>query len=482
MAITKLMNIKASPHGAGRHLANSIRYIMNPDKTNNGLLIGGNSGSDWNEVYKAMINTKNDWDKLGGRQGYHFVLSWKPGEADEETAYQIMKEFCEEYLEDNYDYVFSVHNDQKHMHGHIVFNSVNRNSGYKYRYEKGDWEKYIQPITDRICERHNLEKLKYDRKDKAGKSYAEWQADKNGRFSWKKIIRSDIDYMIERSESWQDFQDQMKMIGYHLKSGYSNKRGEDYMVFCAPGQNRGWKDDKLGEGYKISEIKRRIKKETFQYDSPKPPKIRQYKMHPVIRNYPYLSRYQVRKVRMLHQASDYLTKRNPYAVNPAQVRKNLLQIDRLHEDCIYLIRRGIRSEFELEQREEELLKEERLLKEQQSNRYPVLKEEQYQTYIKLQKELAGIPDWDDRFEEIQDQLEQMKLQLPSDIDEFGKKFQISKERLRVVREEKRTIRHIKKMDREHIITPLVPRKDFRNMKDRKANEKKERAEGLWRKR
>ena len=78
MAVTKLMNIKSSPHGAGRHLYNSIRYIINPDKTEGGLYVGGNSGDTADDIYRVMINTKDDWDKRDGRQGYHFVLSWKP--------------------------------------------------------------------------------------------------------------------------------------------------------------------------------------------------------------------------------------------------------------------------------------------------------------------------------------------------------------------------------------------------------------------
>lgn len=480
MAITKMMNIKGNTHGGGQHLFNSIRYIMNPDKTDGGLLVGGNSGNDCYEVYETMLNTKQDWSKLDGRQGYHFVISWKPGEINEETAYQIIQEFCEEYLGDNYDYVFSVHNDQKHMHGHVVFNSVNRNTGYKYRYIKGDWEKVIQPITDRVCERHGLKKLEYDREKRTGRSYAEWQAEKDGKFIWKKIIRSDIDYVISCSDSWENFQEQMKMLGYHIKSGHSNKRGEDFMSFCAPGQGRAWRDYNLGEGYKVSDIKRRILKETFQYDFPKAPKVKRCKIKPVVRNYPYLSRYQVRKVRMLRQTSNYLTKRNPYAVNPAQVRKNLLQIDRLHEDCAYLLRRGIKNESELEIREEEILKEEKILKEQQGNRYWILDEEEYQRYVKLQEELQALSDWDDRFEELLDQLEELESKLPADIDEVGARFQMAKERLSMVRQEKRIIRHVKKMDKQMISTPLIPGKEIRDMRYKKINAEKERGVEAWR--
>lgn len=151
-------------------------------------MIGGNSGFTPQEVYQIMMDTKLDWDKLEGRQGYHFVISFQPGEVNEEMAYQVIKEFCEEYLGDDFDYVFSIHNDQKHMHGHIVFNSVNRMSGYKYRYENGDWEKYIQPITNKICEKYGLPPLEFDAETRKGKSYAQWQADKKGAPTWKKLF------------------------------------------------------------------------------------------------------------------------------------------------------------------------------------------------------------------------------------------------------------------------------------------------------
>lgn len=61
---------------------------MNPKKTEDGKLIGGNAGMTPKEVYQTMMDTKSDWEKLDGRQGYHYVISFKPGEASEETAYQ----------------------------------------------------------------------------------------------------------------------------------------------------------------------------------------------------------------------------------------------------------------------------------------------------------------------------------------------------------------------------------------------------------
>ena len=86
MAITKMMNIKTQSN-----LYNAIAYIMREEKTEESLWIGGNAGDNPEEVYRVMMQTKQDWGKLNGRKGYHFVISWKPGECDPEKAYQVLQ-------------------------------------------------------------------------------------------------------------------------------------------------------------------------------------------------------------------------------------------------------------------------------------------------------------------------------------------------------------------------------------------------------
>ena len=85
MAITKLSNIGMPKGGGAAHLKNCISYIMNPDKTEG--MVGGNAGTTPQEVYQVMIDTKQEWEKEGGRQGYHFVISFPPGEATKEEAF-----------------------------------------------------------------------------------------------------------------------------------------------------------------------------------------------------------------------------------------------------------------------------------------------------------------------------------------------------------------------------------------------------------
>ena len=106
MAVTVLMHMKEGMTCPHDHLRNAIDYILdvkhNEEKTKGGLLVGGNAGTDHREILNNMLDTKRAYGKTDGRQGYHFVLSFAKGETDENTAYEVVKEFCEEYLCDNY--------------------------------------------------------------------------------------------------------------------------------------------------------------------------------------------------------------------------------------------------------------------------------------------------------------------------------------------------------------------------------------------
>lgn len=449
MAVTKLMHIKSSPHGAGRHLYNSIAYIVNPKKTNGGLWVGGNAGTEPGEIYEIMRQTKTDWGKPDGRQGYHFVLSWKPGETTPDQAMDMIKEFCEIYLGDSYDYVFSVHDDHDHMHGHIVFNSVSRTTGYKYRYEKGDWEKQIQPITDEICERHGLNKLEYDKNKKLGKSYAEHYAEKNGGYTWKKIIQADIDYMISCSDSWEDFQAQMKMIGYSFpRSGVKRGVGE-YITFCAPGGHKR-RSDSLGDGYSVADIKERISQQTADRKPERnrtcmsSPRLKKFRMASYQKRMP-LSGYQAKSVGRYLRASTYFSRSNPFAVYRGDVRRDLLQIDRLRQDCQYILRNNVRSEAELDHREEVIKNEEKYLRSRKAEAALTEDDEKIDLYLELNQKLAETTDPnDDSFEELQDQINELERQLPQGIEELLKDRQDSGKRLKELLEEKKIIRHIKR--------------------------------------
>ena len=389
MAITKITNIGEN-RGAGSraaHLKNALKYIMNPKKTEGMTLVGSNCGADPEECFERMMETKELYGKTGGRQGYHIVISFKPGECDEATAMAIGRDFCEQYLGDDYDYAFAVHNDQVHMHIHIVFNSVNRQNTLKYHYKNGDWEKWIQPVTDELCRKYGVSVLEYDMSaPRAGKTYAEHMAEKNGKLTWTNIIKGDIDFAISQTSSESDFMAFMKSMGYSVRIGHSEKYGE-YAAYTAPGgsernRDRTRRDYKLGKGYTLSDIRKRLAAPDKALPESPPPfepeayaagllfaeeptapvgnaavssTDLQHERGVVIDDLKYsapgrpLSRFQVVAVRRIWLANNFrfLDLRED---EQARARQDLLKLYNLTEQCDYILQHGITSLADAEDR------------------------------------------------------------------------------------------------------------------------------------
>ncbi len=142
-------------HFHGKHLKSSLEYILKPEKTQDGRLVGA-INCQVDTAFEQMKETKRLFGKIDKRQGYHLILSFKENEVDPDTAMEITQKFVQEYLGKEYEAVYAVHDNTEHVHSHIVFNSVSFVSGKKYRYEKGDWARDIQPITNRLCEEYGL--------------------------------------------------------------------------------------------------------------------------------------------------------------------------------------------------------------------------------------------------------------------------------------------------------------------------------------
>ncbi len=246
MGITKLLHInRDTSAGGSTHLQDALNYIMKPEKTEQGLLIGGGNClfSIPDIAYENMMQTKQIWGKQEGRQAYHYVISLDKGEGNSEVMMDIMERFCREYLGDDYEYVYTVHTDREHMHGHVIFNSVSRINGKKYRYKQGDWQRYIQPITNRLCERHGLSTIRL------GREFDFSIGD------WKEAMRNDMEECRSCSVSYDDFLQHLKSIGYTVHDSPKHK----YLTLVPPGKGedgfRGHRTDRLGEKYGKAALK-----------------------------------------------------------------------------------------------------------------------------------------------------------------------------------------------------------------------------------
>ena len=108
MAYIKIFPIKVTDKKA-------LDYIMNPDKTEEKLLISSFACSpesaDLEFSFTREEGKKNVMDK-GNNLAFHLIQSFKPGEVDAATAHKLGKEFAGEVLKGKYEYVISTHVDQ----------------------------------------------------------------------------------------------------------------------------------------------------------------------------------------------------------------------------------------------------------------------------------------------------------------------------------------------------------------------------------
>ena len=128
--------IKAAQSGAS--LRRIINYVTQPKKTEEHLIAGVDC--DPQNAYDDMMLTKELFHKTNGRQYKHFIYSFPPGETmtPEQVLENAQRLVMETPALQGYQALIAVHQDRKHIHAHIVVNSVHAETGYKLQWSKQD--------------------------------------------------------------------------------------------------------------------------------------------------------------------------------------------------------------------------------------------------------------------------------------------------------------------------------------------------------
>ncbi len=209
MAITKIL----ARNGG---LKQAIEYVLNGDKTQEQVLTA-RLNCDPGFEYQQMMDTKRELGKLDGRQCYHIIQSFVPGEITPELALQIATEFATEYLA-GYQVVIGTHTDRHHIHSHILFNSVNDATGEKYHCSKSEYFQQIRTVSDRLCREHGLSVIIQGDGQKS-MSYIEWLRQSKGQPTYRSMLEADLKSSIEDANSIGDFFRLMERKGYEIKHG-----------------------------------------------------------------------------------------------------------------------------------------------------------------------------------------------------------------------------------------------------------------------
>ena len=243
MAVTKIKAIRGT-------LSKAIAYILNPEKTDEKLLVSS---------YGCASETaarEFEWTrKIAEQKGMnpvriiarHVIQSFEIGEVTPELAHEIGKQFADEILGGKYEYVLTTHIDKDHVHNHLIFNAVDFVDYHAYKSYKRIYYD-MREISDRLCKENGLS-VNPPSQNK-GMGYKEYTEAKRGT-SWKQKLKQTIDRLVITAKDYDDFLRLMQEAGYEIKTG-------KYISFRAEGQERFTRSKTIGENYTEERIKERI--------------------------------------------------------------------------------------------------------------------------------------------------------------------------------------------------------------------------------
>ena len=235
------------------------------------------------------------------------------------------------------------------------------------------------------------------------------------------------------------------MCGYEI-------RQKKYVTYKAPGYGNGRRDYRLGPGYTKEDIIKRIANKEKELAGEPPLSSRLSRTYQVgLEKYLVapLSSYQKKKLGIFYRAGHYLEEKNPYAMRQADVRKNAIHIDRLYEECRYMLKTGIKNPGDLQKRADEIKKEEAALRNRKNALTSVCDKGLLEKYQQLKKEMERLPEWDSRSVSLQKELSRLEQEMPEGFfSEYNREKQSLEERLRAVRREKRMVNRMMKEEME----------------------------------
>ena len=167
-----------------------------------------------------------------GVRFYHFVQSFKIGEdISPQEANEIGMELAKIF--ENREVIVATHIDKDHLHNHIVVCSYDLESGLKLHYNQF-FLSDLRQKSDGICQAHGLNVLKkYNPNVKSQRlGPKEYRAAMNGN-SWKMALRVAIDFCMTRATNKDEFQREMKKLGYDMVWTPERK----YITYICPTQN-----------------------------------------------------------------------------------------------------------------------------------------------------------------------------------------------------------------------------------------------------
>jgi len=244
-------------------LGSALRYVSREEKTDMDRFVTGiNCTPD--TAQEVMTATKQQFGKTDGTMAFHAYQSFAPGEVTPEKAHQIGVQLANELWGERFEVLVATHLDKaSHIHNHFVINSVSFVNGKRF-HSDAKFLRRMRAVSDHLCQ---LNRLSVVQNPSPGRTrhHAEHMAEQSGKYTWRSIIKADIDKAIADSVTDSQFFYNLRQLGYDYKVG------QDISV-RAPGKERYFRLARnLGDDYSMEGIRRRMFRNRPKWQDPAEP-------------------------------------------------------------------------------------------------------------------------------------------------------------------------------------------------------------------
>ena len=208
-----------------------IKYILNPDKTDNLKLVSDfgmsnyldfPSHAEMVEMYNVNF-TNNDklYESRNDRQekhqqtihAHHLIQSFSPEDnLTPEEINRIGYETMMELTGGRFKFIVATHTDKDHVHNHILINAIDRNSDKKLIWNYA-LERNLRMISDRISKMAGAKIIE--------KRYSYRDYKKYKESSHKFELKQCLYFLLQQSKSFDDFLEKAKQL--HVQIDFSQK-------------------------------------------------------------------------------------------------------------------------------------------------------------------------------------------------------------------------------------------------------------------
>jgi hypothetical protein len=321
-------------------LGHVLEYATNGEKTEQQYFVSSlNCSVD--TARDEMTQTKQRWGKTEGNTAYHGYQAFKPGEVTPDIAHEIGVKLAAKLWGDRFEVVIATHLDKGHLHNHFVLNSVSFADGYKF-YDSERFYRRMQRESDKLCREYELSVIDDPQTGKT-KHHAEIQAEREGRPTWRGLLKTEIDEAISQSMTENQLVLNLQKRGYRVKL-----RGRDISV-CPPGKSDVVQNYcRLGKNFGAAYYREGLMKQMRTQGRPKFPEpepkktVRTAKLRGNLKTAKKLTGFRALYFHYLYLLGK-LPKNRPRPPNKVHFlyREDLLKIDKISKEITLLCRHRI---------------------------------------------------------------------------------------------------------------------------------------------